>query len=166
MCETAADEDSEVYRVITENKGELVTQMITNKGLEKASRQLHMSPLRVADMIPTTEYEDTTAMEEGPNNYHRRQHPQASVLVEDNTETGTDGVPEMSQAMNTLSEIGNGETMDTRRDKSPFSNDDDGDQEFGGYPRHSKSAERPRIKRLKYMNKGLEDPQPVAMVQQ
>ncbi|XP_026811779.1 uncharacterized protein LOC113552937 [Rhopalosiphum maidis] len=160
MCERAIDEDSEVYKAISENKEGLVTHMITTKGLEKASRQLHMSPLRVTDINPTVDDEDVTAAEEQPRNmHHQRLRPLMPTYVvpneeiQYNTKTKNDGEPEveMSQAINDLPEIGNVETMATRRDdESAFANDDEESKTFGDYTyRSNLVTERPKLRRVR-----------------
>ncbi|XP_060871094.1 uncharacterized protein LOC132945383 isoform X2 [Metopolophium dirhodum] len=146
MCLATVDEESaELYRAVSENKIGMVTQMITNKGLEKASRQLHMSPLRAADMNPTTDDDDdadvtATAAEEQKQHCLPRPYPRAPAYMAPEVDyTGTGERPvEMSQAEENLPVFGNVDSPSTNYDG----------QEFGNYPRSSKSvSERPRGRR-------------------
>ncbi|NP_001156163.1 uncharacterized protein LOC100163300 precursor [Acyrthosiphon pisum] len=155
MCLAVDEESAEVYRAINENKVGMVTQMITNKGLERASRQWHISPLRAADMNPTTDDggdDDVTATaaEEQKQHCHPRPRPHAlaNVALEvDNARTGERPI-EMSQAKEDLPVFRNVESPSTNYDG----------QEFGDYPRSSKSvSERPRVRRVKSQKKRLED---------
>lgn len=160
MCQAPVDEDSaEVLRVINENKIGLVTQMINNKGLERAARELNMSPLRVTDMNPMTDDDDdvtvTAADAEGQKKHcHRRPRPRTSASVApkiENTGTGVHGErpAEMLQAKDDLPVFGNVE--------NPSRNSYG--QEFGDHPHRSESvSERPRGKRVKSTKKGQEDP--------
>lgn len=163
MCsESVVDEDSaEVYRVVSENKIGLVTQMIADKGLKKASKQLNMSPLEEADINPVVDDEDATIVNPQPAHHRRRQQPRTpDYAAEDYTETGTGGGPEMqtSQVTDRRPEIEHGETMSTARGEENPTVHDNGDQKLRGQP------EGPRVRRVK-PKKGSGDPRPAAVNQ-
>jgi len=159
MCQAPVDGDSaEVLRVINENKIGLVTQMINNKGLERAARELNMSPLRATDINPTINDDDdvtTTAAdaEEQKKHCHRQPSPRASASVApevENTGTGVHGErpADMSQAKDDRPVFGNVEDPST----NPYG------QEFGDHPQRSESvSERPRGRRVKSTKKALQE---------
>lgn len=152
MCLATIDEESaELYRAINENKIGMVTEMIKNKGLERASRQWNISPLIEADMDPKMDDDgdgDVTATAAKGQKQHCRQIPRPPAYVApevENTRTGERPV-EMSQAKEDLPVFRNAESPSTNYDG----------QEFVDYPSSSKSAsERPRVRRVK--KKRLED---------
>ncbi|XP_025200859.1 uncharacterized protein LOC112598558 [Melanaphis sacchari] len=167
ICGAAVDESSEVYKAVSENKVGLVTHMITTKGFEKASRQLEMSPLREVDINPTVGDEDDTVAKKQPRHIrHKSLGSRVSTIekpdeeIQNYTKTEIDGEPEeeMSQSINNQPEIGNDETMTTRRDdESQLANDNDESKKFGDYTyRLNSVSEHPRVKRAKSKNKELE----------
>lgn len=173
MCQPFIDEESaEVYRAVSENKVGLVTQMITDKGLAKASRQLNMSPLRASDMNPMTYDDDddvtstsnttynnddnvTAAVaEEQKQYYHPRPRQSAPAYMApgvDNTET-FEQPAEISQAK---------DLPVFRNIESPYPSYDG--QEFEHYPRSSKSVfKRPMGRHVKTPERMLRNPNPFA----
>lgn len=171
------DEDSEVVKAISEHREGMVTHMINTKGLQKASIQLHMSPLSVTDIYkPTIDDDDDTTAKEQPHHIRRlRKRPRTPDYVESNeetqyntkTETNEDSKVEKSQVLNELPKIDNSETTTTRRDhESLFTNDEDESQNFEGHILSSNLVSKhPKVRR-KSMKKRSEHPIPAAIVQQ
>lgn len=171
------DEDSEVIKVISEHREGMVTHMINTKGFQKASIQLHMSPLSVTDIFDSTIDDDDTAAKEHPRHIRRLlKHPHAPAYVASNeetqyntkTETNDDSEVEKSQVLNKLPETDNSETTTTtRRDhESLFANDEDESQNFEGHiPSSNLVSKQPKLRR-KSMRKRSEHPIPAAIVQQ
>jgi len=126
--------------------------MITNKGLERASRQLHMSPLIAADMNPITDGDgdDDVIVEEQNQHCHQRPRPHAGAYMAPEVDnTGTCERPvEMSQAKEDVRVFGTVESPSTNYDG----------QKFGDYPLSPKPATAsPRIRRVKSQKNRLED---------
>lgn len=158
MCQPFIDEESaEVYRAVSENKVGLVTQMITDKGLARASRQLNMSPLRASDINPTTYDDDdnvTAAVaEEQKQYYHPRSRQSAPAYMApgvDNTET-FERPADMSHTKEDLPVFRNIESLYPNYDG----------QEFEHNPRSSKSVfKRPTGRHVKTPERMLRNPNP------
>lgn len=170
------DEDSEVIKVISEHREGMVTHLINTKGFQKASKQLHMSPLSVTDIFePTIDDDDDTGAKEQPHHIRRlRKRPHAPAYVTSNeekqyntkTETNDDSEVEKSQVLNKLPETDNSETTTTRRDhESLFANDEDESQNFESHiPSSNLVSKQPKVKR-KPMRKRSEHPIPDSIVQ-